>query len=41
LSPEQRKLWVDALQPVWVEFGDKLVGTEIMARLKEIDANAK
>jgi len=41
LSPEQRKLWVDALQPVWVEFGDKLVGVDIMARLKEIDATAK
>ncbi|MEP9375085.1 TRAP transporter substrate-binding protein [Aquabacter sp. CN5-332] len=41
LTPEQRAQWVAAVQPVWKEFGDNVVGPEVMARLKEIDAKAQ
>lgn len=36
LSDEQREEWVSAMKPVWVEFGDKIVGPEVMVRLEEI-----
>lgn len=40
LTAEQRAEWVKAVQPIWVEYGDKLVGADVMKRLKEIgDAN--
>ncbi len=38
LTAEQRAAWVDAMKPVWTEFGDKVVGKDIMQRLKEIAA---
>jgi C4-dicarboxylate-binding protein DctP len=41
LTPEQRQKWIDAVQPVWKEFGDDVVGADVMARLKEIDARTK
>jgi C4-dicarboxylate-binding protein DctP len=36
LTPEQQAKWVEAVAPVWKEFGDKLVGPEVMAELKKI-----
>ncbi len=36
ITPEQRKLWAAAVQPVWEKFGEPLVGAEAMQRLKEI-----
>lgn len=36
LTREQRALWVQAVQPVWKEFGDSAVGPQVMARLREI-----
>jgi C4-dicarboxylate-binding protein DctP len=36
LTPEQREVWVKASAPVWKEFGDKLVGTDVVKRLAEI-----
>lgn len=40
LTPEQRKAWRAAASPVWDEYGTKLVGPDVMNRLKTIgDAN--
>lgn len=36
LTPEQRADWAEAMQPVWKELGDDLVGEQVTARLKEI-----
>lgn len=36
LTPEQRQKWVDAVKPVCQELGNKVVGDEVMNRLKEI-----
>jgi len=36
LTPEQRQAWQKAASPVWEEFGTKLVGKDVMMRLKEI-----
>lgn len=36
LTPEQRAAWVEAMKPVWTEFGDDVVGADVMTRLKEI-----
>lgn len=36
LDEQQKQAWVTAMQPVWNELGDQLVGEEVMARLKEI-----
>ncbi len=36
LTPEQRALWVKASAPIWKEFGENLVGPEVMKRLAEI-----
>lgn len=36
IDEQKRAQWVKAVQPVWQEFGDKLVGHEVMARLREI-----
>lgn len=36
LTPEQRANWAEAMQPVWQELGNDLVGDEVTARLKEI-----
>jgi C4-dicarboxylate-binding protein DctP len=36
LTPEQHAKWVEAVAPVWKEFGDKLVGPDVMAELKKI-----
>jgi C4-dicarboxylate-binding protein DctP len=36
LTPAQRQAWQKAASPVWDEFGTKLVGTEVMKRLKAI-----
>lgn len=41
LTPEQKALWVKAVQPVWKSLGDDLVGAQVMARLKEISAKYK
>ncbi len=41
LTPEQKALWVKAVQPVWKSLGDDLVGAQVMARLKEIGAKYK
>jgi C4-dicarboxylate-binding protein DctP len=38
LTPEQRKLWQQAVAPVWTELGNNVVGDEVMKRLKEIAA---
>jgi C4-dicarboxylate-binding protein DctP len=38
LTPDQRAQWVEAMKPVWVKFGDEVVGEEVMTRLKEIAA---
>ena len=36
LTPAQRQAWQQAASPVWDEFGTKLVGAEVMKRLKAI-----
>lgn len=36
ITPEQRALWVQAVQPVWKEFGAALVGNAVMNRLRQI-----
>lgn len=36
ITPEQRKLWVDAVAPVWKSYGVDLAGEKVMNRLKEI-----
>jgi len=36
LTPEQRQKWVDVVKPVWQDLGNKVVGDEVMNRLKEI-----
>jgi C4-dicarboxylate-binding protein DctP len=41
LDGEQREQWVAAVQPVWKQFGDDAVGTDVMNRLKEINAKYK
>lgn len=37
ISPEQHQKWVDIVQPLWKEFGEALVGEEIIARIREIE----
>lgn len=36
LSADQRAAWSNAMQPVWKELGEDLVGADVIARLKEI-----
>ncbi len=36
LSDEERVQWVEAVQPVWQEFGAEAIGAEAMDRLREI-----
>jgi len=36
LTAAQKKLWQDAVKPVWKELGEDLVGAKVMNRLKEI-----
>ncbi len=36
LNDEQRAAWAKAMKPVWDELGNKLVGEEVIARMKEI-----
>lgn len=36
LTAEQRQKWVEAVQPVWKEFGEDKVGAEAMAALRKI-----
>ena len=41
LDADQRRQWVAAAQPLSKQFGDDAVGTEVMNRLKEINAKYK
>ena len=41
LTPAQHKLWVDAVQPLWKQFGDDAVGPQVMDRLRAINAKYK
>ncbi|MGH6915867.1 MAG: TRAP transporter substrate-binding protein, partial [Geminicoccales bacterium] len=41
LTEEQKKPWIEAVQPIWKRFGEELVGPKAMARLKEISAQYK
>jgi len=34
-------LWRKAVEPVWQEYGEKLVGAEVMAHLREISARSE
>lgn len=36
LTDEDRAVWAEAMRPVWTELGTKLVGEEVVNRLKEI-----
>lgn len=36
ITPEQRQTWIDASRPVWKTYGEDLVGTDVIDRLKEI-----
>jgi C4-dicarboxylate-binding protein DctP len=36
LTEDQRAQWVEAMKPVWEEFGTDVVGEEVMDRLQEI-----
>lgn len=36
LSDADRQLWVQAVQPVWKEFGEDVVGTDVMNALRRI-----
>ena len=38
ITPAQRAKWIEAVAPVWKEYGEKLVGAEVMARLREVAA---
>lgn len=37
ITPEQRAEWVKAVQPIWKEFGEKLVGADTLARILAIE----
>jgi len=37
ITPEQRQKWVDAVQPLWKEFGESLVGADIIQRIVAIE----
>lgn len=41
LSDEDRKKWVEAMQPVWKKFGDDTIGEEAMAALRRIGGAAQ
>jgi TRAP-type C4-dicarboxylate transport system substrate-binding protein len=41
LTPAQRAAWAVAMKPVWTEFGSKLVGDDVMARLRQIGGVAE
>ena len=41
LDADQRRQWVVAAQPLWKQFGDDAVGTDVMNRLREINAKYK
>ena len=41
MTPEQRAKWVEMVQPIWTEFGEKLVGPQAMSRLREISKENK
>ena len=42
LTPEQRKAWATAVQPIWTKIGEPLVGKDAMSRIIEIgDRNRK
>lgn len=36
ITPDQRKAWQKAVQPVWAKYGTDLVGADVMKRMKEI-----
>lgn len=40
ITPEQRDLWRQAVQPVWQKYGTDLVGAEVLDRMKEIGQSA-
>ena len=38
ITPVQRAKWIEAVAPVWKEYSEKLVGADVMARLREVAA---
>jgi C4-dicarboxylate-binding protein DctP len=40
LTPEQRKQWVDAVQPLWKKYGTDVVGEDVMKKIEKIDADS-